>query len=151
MPLHIHMAVGPERHALCFEEHSLPAPARGSAPFLVDHSVAGQQGGFRCVAQRAAHHPRVAGPASPGGNDAIGGDPSAGYLAYDVEHIVAECPCLFGRHLVRIVFHCYRKKRWNSLSKLGVSTCPPMAWRISSIVQKRPPSSSSAEGRMGPS
>lgn len=36
-----------------------------------------------------------------------------------------------------------RKNRLNSLSKFGVNKSLPIAWRISSIVQKRPPSSSS--------
>ena len=44
-----------------------------------------------------------------------------------------------------------RKNRWNSLSKLGVSISCPMASRISRRLQKRPPSSSSCEGWMGPS
>ena len=111
MPLHIHVAIGSECYALFFEEHSLPAPAWGCASFLVDHPVAGQRGGFWCIAQRAAHHPRVAGPACPGGDDAVGGDSSAGYLADDIEHVVTECPCLLWSHLVRIVSHDYRKKR----------------------------------------
>ena len=45
----------------------------------------------------------------------------------------------------------HKKNRWNSDSKLGVRMDWPRAARISSKVQKRPPSSSSAEGVTGPS
>src|SRR5574344_787640 len=48
-------------------------------------------------------------------------------------------------------FHSLMKKRENSLSKFGVNTSLPMAARISSIVQKRPPASSSADGDIVPS
>ena len=45
----------------------------------------------------------------------------------------------------------YIKNLENSLSKLGVRRFWPRDWRISSRVQKRPPSSSSVEGLIGPS
>ena len=54
-------------------------------------------------------------------------------------------------HKQYLMFFHHKKNRWNSLSKLGVSVFCPMAARISSSVQKRPPSSSSAEGLTGPS
>ena len=43
------------------------------------------------------------------------------------------------------------KHRLNSLSKLGVSMSLPMAYRLSAIVQNRPPSNSSVDGLTGPS
>ena len=45
----------------------------------------------------------------------------------------------------------FRKKRVNSLSKFGVNTSLPRAARISSMVQKRPPASSSVDGDITPS
>ena len=52
---------------------------------------------------------------------------------------------------LEVRLNTHKKKRLNSLSKFGVSTSFPIAARISSTVQKRPPSSSSFDGQTGPS
>ncbi len=64
-----------------------------------------EQFGSRRIAQRAAYHPRVTGPARQGSDMAVGSDTAKRNLADDVQHIISKCPCLLWRHPVRIVFH----------------------------------------------
>jgi len=104
MPLHVHMAIGTERNALCLQQRALATPAGSRTTLLVDHPMAGQRLGIRGIAQRAPHHARMTRPARPSRNGAVGRHPPSWYLADDVQHIVAKAAGLLGRHLVGIVF-----------------------------------------------
>ena len=105
MQRHIHMSVGLEVDVFFLKQGALATPAWGCAAFFVDHTMTGQRLGTRRIAKRAAHHARMARPACQGGNMAVGGHPSARYLADNVQHGITKRPSLLWRHPVWVVVH----------------------------------------------
>jgi len=105
MQRHIHMSVGLEVDVFFLKQGALATPAWGCAAFFVDHTMTGQFLGTRRIAKRATHHTRMTGPSRQGGDMTIGSHSSARYLADDIQHGIAKCPCLFWRHPVWVVVH----------------------------------------------
>lgn len=102
---HVNMTVSEEPNAFGFEHSALAGPSWSSASGGVHHSVAWQALCLRRIAQGASHHARVAGPACPCRDGAVGGYSPAGNLPHDVEHCRLESTCLLAAHLIGVGFH----------------------------------------------